>query len=853
MLKTTWKQSGAVLLALVLAMAGCSGEKGDQGPAGGPGADGTSAGSITGTLRVSGGAAVPGATVTTTPLGLTAASAADGTFTLSGVPIGVYTLDITGTGVTAATVTNVSVVAGSTTNIGTKTLTYSPISISFASVPNPAGFSQAIQLTPTVTGATGTLTYAWTQTVGPTTGTFSSASAANPTFTTGTFEAITTGGKVKVQRVPERPGVINFTSQQKTDATYTVKLTVSDGSYSQSKTLTISSAGWVQGSTNVGVGTMVIGNDAAMLADGVTPNTFNWIVSGPGTATLHDATTRNPWFIPDAAGTWTLTNNGTTAVTVKADTYQGVSPTCGACHSQAIADTVAGIWAEYNASAHGNFNWLDSTKPQMGIFAAGIDGIASSSYKASCTQCHTTGNDTTATNGGFDEQGFTFPSVLQSGNFAALTDIQKRLGTISCESCHGPIASHASTAQNPPKAFFNAEACGYCHDSGSHHDRYPLWAQGGHSNLELAMEEGTSNNCGKCHSAQGFVQWAAAGFPPGFPPNANWTVPKPATANEVEPQTCQACHDPHTTRLRIDESASVNTTSGFTVTGAGAGMICVTCHTSRRGPHNDGIVNTSYSLAHAGKQSDLFFGQNLYFVDVNAQSNGSTMSTHALVLEGACVGCHMNPTLAYEGLNAAPSTTNHSFKVSTNICGKCHTNASFEAVKTRTEAQFAALQTSIAAAAKRMLPSAGFKLTGVAATISATAFTGTATFSTKPDVVTVGLPGGAHGTGFTFHWNGTVDATFLLADNATIPGGADATVTLGDATAGTDVGATVSATGITDTSNAAVISANSDLFKAWWNMDLCGNDGSSGGHNPPMVQQVLATSKARADAIPTAP
>ena len=58
-------------------------------------------------------------------------------------------------------------------------------------------------------------------------------------------------------------------------------------------------------------------------------------------------------------------------------------------------------------------------------------------------------------------------------------------------------------------------------------------------------------------------------------------------------------------------------------------------------------------------------------------------------------------------------------------------------------------------------------------------------FSSKPDVIALGLPTG-HGTGFTFHWNAPVSVTFALADNATIPGGADATVTLGDAASGAD-------------------------------------------------------------------
>jgi hypothetical protein len=62
-----------------------------------------------------------------------------------------------------------------------------------------------------------------------------------------------------------------------------------------------------------------------------------------------------------------------------------------------------------------------------------------------------------------------------------------------------------------------------------------------------------------------------------------------------------------------------------------------------------------------------------------------------------------------------------------------------------------------------------------------------------------------------------------------------------------------SATGITTLADAAVVSAGSDLFKAWWNMALVEEERSLGAHNPGFTQRVLATSKGKALAIPAAP
>ncbi len=833
---TNWRRTSSLLAAGALALAACQGEKGNQGP---PGESGISTGTISGKLLTTGGAPVPNATVTTSPLGLTATSGADGSFSIAGVPIGTYSITISGTNVTSLTVSNVVVVAGATADVGTKTLAYTPIAIQFGAVPNPAGFGKTVSLSATVTGATGPLTYEWKQVSGPTAAAFSSTTVANPTFTTGAFKDVSAG--VKFQRVPERPGVINFTAQQQTDATYKLRLTVSDGKYSQSKDLSLASAGWVQGSTNAGVGTMVVANDR-------TAASYAWTLSGPGSAALQDASTRNPWFIPDAAGTWTLTN-GATSIAVKADSYVGATPNCGICHSVATADKVAAIWAEYQSSAHANFWWKDPTKTPKGIFAGGIDGEVSTYYNSGCPRCHTTGNDPTAKNGGFDEAGFVFPAVLKDGNFAALTDAQKKLGAITCESCHGPLAGHASTATNPPKAFFNAEACGYCHDSLSHHDRYNLWSQSGHANLGTALAENRST-CTRCHTAQGYAKWAASGLD-----SASYSIT--IGNNEVEPQTCQACHDPHTTRLRIDGSTPINLPAGYTVGGAGSGALCMSCHNTRNGAHGDDVsldtFASPFQAPHVAAQTDVYLGKNAYFV------SGLRISRHAAVSE-TCVGCHMAKQGADPTLTIQPASTNHSWRIdASGICSNCHGAGTVngEAIKYAVEQTLGRIPPLAARYVMAKLDAAPFSAVFVDVPSDRSSSVWNSSTS-KYDTIAVQVDTAANPVVSVQmeEGHGQIAAVVTFTSDVTIQapaaagGGALDTVTartfefqLGNAFTGSDK--TTPRVFEVVTTKANYDAKNVTLVKGMWNYFLVHGDGSKGIHNPSFVTDVLSATEAR--------
>ena len=113
-----WTWSVFVMSLLALALAGCEGDTGPQGPPGPAGSDGQDAvdtGSISVTVTSS-GAAVEGATVSTSPATTTADTDATGVAVIADIAIGVY--DVTASlGGIEATQGGVSVVAGGTADV----------------------------------------------------------------------------------------------------------------------------------------------------------------------------------------------------------------------------------------------------------------------------------------------------------------------------------------------------------------------------------------------------------------------------------------------------------------------------------------------------------------------------------------------------------------------------------------------------------------------------------------------------------------------------------------------------------------------------------------------------------------
>jgi hypothetical protein len=473
-------------------------------------------------------------------------------------------------------------------------------------------------------------------------------------------------------------------------------------------------------------------------------------------------------------------------------------------------------------------------------------------------------------------------------------NIDHSLEGMQCEACHGPLSLHAN-AGNAPAPVWNVGTCAYCHDRPSNHDRVFLWSQSAHSSYDLTTEGSVNSNavsftaasatqngvpggaasCGRCHAAQGFGAYldqrtgACSSFTnaapyagtPGYSTlgasgplviqNSNGTCTYiDSAANvtaattfftnlgmtdaKVENVSCQVCHDPHSTELKVMDSTGL-LANGYQMNGAGSGAICMVCHNQRNGVRGDGIAppNAGIASPHAPTQADLLMGVNAYFMSTYS---GSTLSKHANVLD-TCAGCH----LKLHPDSISPTNTNHTFRVDGTICSACHgPSMSLEGVKNQFLAARADIGNGITAglntaigAGNLFLKANQFNADGsVNSNASAQFQVATPNAIVGVDVVSATRTGAYLMLHFANALT-TVPAGFTQTDPTTV--------------------LVSSANIMTGTGTTAVISATGVFAKAMWNYQLVSsvssdefgqpNPAANVIHNPSFVFNVLANTK----------
>lgn len=448
-----------------------------------------------------------------------------------------------------------------------------------------------------------------------------------------------------------------------------------------------------------------------------TQATYDWKLTAPNgsAATLVDATTQNAEFTPDVAGRYDvsvtdLATNKAVTFSVTAGTWKGiitgqdstgrpvVDTACTGCH---VANTPHfDMFTPWSKSGHAE------------IFTQNVN-TPNGHYGPSCLGCHTVGYNATAVkNNGIDEasdfSGFLASGLMAHGDPLNWTKILQqfpntaRFANIQCENCHGPNDSAAHMKNDGSRQTLSSDVCAVCHGEPPRHGRFQQWQLSGHSNYEVAQSEGTDPTCAKCHSAQGFVAWNDSNFSTANL-NVTWT------ADEVHPQTCQTCHDPHgegTTSGDSNTNATVRISgktpllmAGFTANNVGRGAVCMTCHNGRRGLRDDNqpfVLSDATRAPHEGPQADVLMGQNLYLTKVG------TPGFHSMV-EDSCVNCHMEKTAPPSALSLPGVGTNHTFYADRTICSKCHSNVTADSVQGPVTAKMDALKTEIQNAIKNAM------------------------------------------------------------------------------------------------------------------------------------------------------
>ncbi|MCL4478116.1 MAG: carboxypeptidase regulatory-like domain-containing protein [Deltaproteobacteria bacterium] len=862
------KLKGLFFLASILisiSITGCKGSTGAAGSAGPAGKAGLSTGTIAGVVVDSSSSkAVSNATVALIPAVLpTTTTDSQGKFSFPNIPVGPYQVVVSAKGYAQYTSGYFAVAAGSTVTVSVS-LALAPLSLQPSLITWPSnyymdaydvglynvGYNAAVNISANVTDQNypaSALSYTWTVIPYPQYGGVETqipgATTASITFTTDPMMSQVNG----ITPDQGRDSIISIGPTQVGLYRLTLYVTNPAGVQAVSEIM-VRAASKTAGIENVGIGTPVY-----LSFTSTTPSIS--IISKPaGSNAVVTNVAASPYtvvtFTPDVAGLYTIKET-TTGIyfTIAAGTWMGAidgsggysNSSCSACHNGTITGNFAPWFQTQHASmfTRGIEGLIgDGTVGPSGYEPADIPPYDSSPIPLTtnevCLSCHTVGYDQAplANNDGFDDVmktlGWAFPDTLQLSNWTNMLSNYAGLAALSniqCENCHGPSNSQAHHSTNQAydlqaRVGWDAGVCSQCHDSNG-----PDWAISPHANLDLSLSEATiqgmgSNaaHCGRCHSAQGFnayIDQVSSGVNNGMQNLVGLNLTQLAalglTVSQVQPQTCQACHDPHNAanpdQLRVYGN-TFTLAAGFTADSVGAGAICMECHNTRNGLRNDSVPVADYSAPHTPSQADILMGQSSYFTGITGTTT-IYVSKHANIAD-TCVTCHM----VYNPNNPGGAPSSHVWTINPQdqgtICQNCHgSGVTGYGLQTEVQGLLNQLETNLSntvIAAINFSASSGYTIWA----------SNTKTIATP---VTAAAFSEVHGQQGYQLWDSS-NATFTLA--------------MGSITATTG-----SAPGPVFWINSAANPLTTTVLEAGWNYALVNSDGSLGIHNPTYILTIL--------------
>lgn len=772
-------------------------------------------GTITGVVESEIGGGIEGATLTFLPGETIAVTRADGGFAVT-LPIGVYELTASAQGFHPTIVSSVPVVALETTLLAPIVLIGSGTLLADAGEDQrQVGFGATVTVNGSGEGGDADLlTYSWSQISGAPVA-ISDVDMPTASITLPTLAA----ALAAVEReLPDRTGI--FSISPRIQGEVTLELTVSDGAFSATDTVTITAAEPTGASPVVplGVNVYFVAAEAA---------SYSWSLVAPtGSASALDgADTRTTSFVPDVAGTYRTSLDGGETIEVTTGNWQGIvgnTADCQACHNDSVAPDNFILWAD---------------TPMGKVCSNLLDG-SMGPYEQDCLACHTLGYSTVADNGGFDDvatsQGWAFPSALEAGNWQELLSSSPQvaqMANVQCESCHGPQVSELHMLG--VRARVGTGACGQCHDSRSHTVRPYEWERSTHADLVMAravstveVEGARAGDCGRCHSAQGFIAFVDNLLEGDAGPIAGGVAELSALGlqdSEVEPITCAACHDPHTAtsphQLRLYDTIEM-LPAGFGVEGAGSGAICAACHNSGRGRHDDSHLPTNYETPEVSAQVEILYARNAYFVSL-----GGVGATNHAAVGDSCATCHMEPTTEHDYVVDYPSEGGHTWRVREDHCGRCHDESvNGRAIQAIAEENLALVAEEITAELISELASAGSY--NLRAWDPAT---GCYSSSSGSNVTIDGPPASASIE--------RIDRE--MGFSITLPSSRSVTWASDGCSGSDDISTIYFQLSSLESEGTELIPSSDVLVRALWNFELLHGDGSLGLHNPSWVLDVI--------------
>ena len=448
-----------------------------------------------------------------------------------------------------------------------------------------------------------------------------------------------------------------------------------------------------------GISTVGKGMKAYLFADTtgsgksvVTSFAWSFVSKPTGSTAVFDSTDKKfTSFTADAGGRYIVqvsVNGGakTAQDTIWASTFKGTSTStdCAPCHR------LKPSLQQFN-------NW--KTSKHATIFARGITGQLENdettgykgAYAKTCAKCHTTGWEDATNNGNFGylakQAGWdtTWYKGLQTSGgdylisykdstvWKGMSSSMQALGTIGCESCHGPGTDHVNTTDKDKISIsLDGGVCNTCHDAPKKHRLGSYWLASNHATLKTSSAEASNAGCRPCHNGDAFVKYADAW-------SAGLSKPAPADSARITvfPSiACATCHDPHgnsnPNQLRVMKIDSLANGYKVPVGLGGKAQLCMNCHHGRENTvtrvNNQKGRFADRFYPHYSPQADMFLGANAWEFGLGLTGYKS----HGGVKDG-CVTCHMS-----ERVNGSSVHADHEMSMEENgadkveACKECH-------------------------------------------------------------------------------------------------------------------------------------------------------------------------------------
>ena len=226
----------------------------------------------------------------------------------------------------------------------------------------------------------------------------------------------------------------------------------------------------------------------------------------------------------------------------------------------------------------------------------------------------------------------------------------------------GPAGADGKDGTNGVDGAAGTVTCLACHSGTAMDQKKGEFAMSEHAVGAVAVAlEGGNPSCARCHSSQGFIQYATLGTVAG-------TITNPSAWE------CATCHGLHQTfqatdyALRLGGAVASNVDATFKFDFKNNSNLCVNCHQARTAEPNKAAPGTTFKLStrigpHHGPQGNLVAGRDFAEIPGAVAYPAPGSSKH---YAGACTSCHMAP------FDATGKQGGHSLIPSLKACNTCH-------------------------------------------------------------------------------------------------------------------------------------------------------------------------------------